>query len=160
MDKKKHIISVHTHYYGSLIKGKYQFTFGENETYTALSGFLIPHSGRIKKIVSRVEGIILVTGSLFSFFLTKKKEKTQKRLADYIFELGRDIIDNNEERELPGGITVAGNPWSRKFYFDNDLENYPLSEGDLINIRTEKDYTLEDPKPSFLFTFLIELDPL
>ena len=43
------IISVHTHYYGSLIKDKYQFTFGENETYPALSGFLIPHSGRIKK---------------------------------------------------------------------------------------------------------------
>ena len=65
---KSHIIVVHTHYYGDLIKGKYQFTFGENETYPALAGFLVPHSGRIKKIVSRVEGLIFVTGSLFSFF--------------------------------------------------------------------------------------------
>ena len=24
--------------------------------------------------------------------------------------------------------------------FDNDFENYPVSSGDLINIRTEKDY--------------------
>ena len=51
-------------------------------------------------------------------------------------------------------------PLRLKHYFDNDLENYPLSEGDLINIRTEQDYTQEDPKPSFFFlTFLIELDP-
>ena len=155
-DTKTNIISVSTHYYGSLIKDKYQFTFGGNNTYPALTGFLIPHSGRIKKIVSRVEGIILVTGSLFSLFLTKKEERTQTRLADYVFELGRDIINNKERRVLPGGLNV-GNPWRKKCYFDNDLENYPLSEGDLI---TEKDYTQEDPKPSFLFTFLIELDPL
>ena len=158
-DKKTNTISVSTHYYGSLIKDKYQFTFGENDTYPALAGFLIPHSGRIKKIVSRVEGIILVTGSLFSLFLTKKEERTQTRLADYVLELGRDIINNEERRVLPGGL-IVGNPWRKKFYFDNDLENYPLSEGDLINIRTEKDYTEEDPKPSFLFTFLIQLDPL
>ena len=81
IDKSPHIISVHTHYYGSLIKDKYQFTFGENETYPALSGFLIPHSGRIKKIVSRVEGIILITGSLFSFFLTKKKRKNTNKIS-------------------------------------------------------------------------------
>ena len=68
LNKNPHIIAVNTHYYGSLIKDKYQFTFGENDTYPALAGFLIPHSGRIKKIVSRVEGIILVTGSLFFFF--------------------------------------------------------------------------------------------
>ena len=96
---------------------------------------------------------------MFSFFLIKKEERTQTRLADYVFELGRDMINNEERRVLPGGLNV-GNPWRKKIYFDNDLENYPLSEGDLINIRTEKDYIQEDPKPSFLFTFLIELDPL
>ena len=30
-NNRPHIIAVHTHYYGPLIKGKYQFTFGENE---------------------------------------------------------------------------------------------------------------------------------
>ena len=90
IDERSHIV-VHTHYYGDLIKGKHQFTFGENETYPALSGFLIPHSGRIKKIASRVEGIILIPGSLFSFLLTRKEEKTQTRLANYICELGSDV---------------------------------------------------------------------
>ena len=28
VDKRPHIIAVHTHYRGNLIKGKYQFTFG------------------------------------------------------------------------------------------------------------------------------------
>ena len=50
-NKSPHIISVHTHYYGS----KYQFTFGENDTFPIFSGFLIPDSGRIRKIASRVE---------------------------------------------------------------------------------------------------------
>ena len=48
-DTKTNIIAIHTHYHGPLIKYKYQFTFGENATFPAFSGFLIPHSGRIKK---------------------------------------------------------------------------------------------------------------
>ena len=48
--ERPHIIAVHTHYYGDLIKGKHQFTFGEKEIHPALMGFLMPHSGRIKKI--------------------------------------------------------------------------------------------------------------
>ena len=111
-------------------------------------GFLQPHSGRIKKIKSRVEGIILVTGSLFSFLLTKKEEKTQTRLTNYICELGFGINDKDSGE------------WVRRWAFDNDLENYPISEGDLINIRTEKDYAPNGIKPSYNFTFLIELDPL
>ena len=74
-NKSLHIISVSTHYYGPLIKGKYQFTFGENKENPIFSGFVIPHSGRIKMIVSRVEGVIFLSGSIFSFFLTKKKKR-------------------------------------------------------------------------------------
>ena len=94
IDERSHIIAVHTHYYGNLIKGKHQFTFGGNESHPALTGFLMPHSGRIEKITSRVEGIILITGSLFSFLLTKKEDKTKTRLANCICELEHDI--NNE----------------------------------------------------------------
>ena len=160
IDERPHIIAVHTHYYGDLIKGKSQFTVGVNETHPAPAGFLIPHSGRIKKITSRVEGFTFITGSLFSFVLTKNEEKEQTRLAAYIFELGFDSVDEEEKlRELPGGVRVD-KPMRKKNYFDNDLENYPLSEGDLINIRTEKDYNLDDLKTSFNFTFLIELDLL
>ena len=58
-DTKTNIISVSTYYYGSLIKDKYQFTFGENNTYPALAGFLIPHSGRIKKMFQELKVLFL-----------------------------------------------------------------------------------------------------
>ena len=93
VDKRPHIISVNTHYYGPLIKEKYQFTFGENKENPVSSGFLIPHSGRIKKIASRVEvehtpiksddeNVIVMssglcsdlTGSMFSFHLNRQEE--------------------------------------------------------------------------------------
>ena len=42
--------------------------------------------------------------------------------------------------------------------FDRDPENIPISEGDVINIRTEKDYTRNyegvDIPISYLFTFM------
>ena len=134
--KKTHIISVNTHYYGPLIKGKYQFTFGENKEEPALSGFLIPDSGRTKKIATRFEIMIDnyfddLTGS---FLLTKTGKKKKKK--------------TNKVSRLHSSMSlIAITPYRFdqvrviKFYFDNDLENYPISEGDLINIRTEKDYS-------------------
>ena len=56
IDERPHIISVDTHYYGPLIKDKYQFTFGESkEEEPGFSGLLIPHSGRIKKNCHRIQ---------------------------------------------------------------------------------------------------------
>ena len=108
-DKKTHIISVSTHNYGPLIKGKYQFTFGENKENPIFSGFLIPHSGRIKKIAARFDGVNYynqLVGSLFSFFLTKKEENTQIRLADYIRKINRDIAEEGRIIPDPGGSGV------------------------------------------------------
>ena len=48
VDKRTHIIAVSTDYCGDLIKGEYQFAFGGNTC--EKSGFLMPQSGRIKKI--------------------------------------------------------------------------------------------------------------
>ena len=47
-DKKTHIITVPTNFCGDLIKGEYQFAFG-GEKACKEAGFLMPHSGRIKK---------------------------------------------------------------------------------------------------------------
>ena len=47
----------------------------------------------------------------------------------------------------------------RNCVFDYDLKNHPLSEGEVINIRTEIDRNVKSVF-SFMFTFLIELDPL
>ena len=52
-DKKTHIIAVHASYHGVLIKGKYQFTFGGNKAHNSTTGFLVPYSGRIRKIKMR-----------------------------------------------------------------------------------------------------------
>ena len=94
-NKRPHIIAVHTHYYGPLIKGKYQFTFGENDNHPELSGFLIPHSGCIKKIAkilipySKLTGKMIVDGDFgeihtlagsffffFFFFFYNKKQRS------------------------------------------------------------------------------------
>ena len=38
-NKRTHIIAVNTHYYGNLIKDKYQFSFGSKDISPYLSGF-------------------------------------------------------------------------------------------------------------------------
>ena len=53
----------------------------------------------------------------------------------------------------------------KKCGFDHDPENIQISEGDVLNIRTEKDYNENifsgiNISITYLFIFLIELDPL
>ena len=62
IDKRPHIIVVHSNYCGLLRKGEYQFVFWGNimQPTGGVCGFLMPHSGRIKKIkvkISHDEGI-------------------------------------------------------------------------------------------------------
>ena len=49
IDKRSHIIAVNASYCGPLRKNEFQFSFGGNEANNSTTGFLIPHSGRIKK---------------------------------------------------------------------------------------------------------------
>ena len=54
---KSHIIAVHANYHGHLLKVAFQFAFGGNTIQpqpNSSSGFLIPHSGRIKKIRGKI----------------------------------------------------------------------------------------------------------
>ena len=55
-NNRPHIIAVYTHYSGSLIKDKYQFNFAGNKS-GVYKGFLMPQTGRIKKI--QVKNIFL-----------------------------------------------------------------------------------------------------
>ena len=48
-EKREHLIMVNANYTGPLIYGKFQFSFGGNESKNSVTGFLIPQSGRIKK---------------------------------------------------------------------------------------------------------------
>ena len=53
-DRRKHIIAVNTYYCGNLYKWEYQFTFGGSACTALELGFLMPQSGHIIKIKSRV----------------------------------------------------------------------------------------------------------
>ena len=110
------------------------------------------------------------------YFLLKNEDQTQTRLANYICKIDRDIGEEGNIYPDPGGIGVSEivRAYTVKYFFDSDFENYSVSEGDLINIKTGKDYSREvivnpvqpnvgseaDVGVSAFFTFLIELDPL
>ena len=56
MKKRTHLIAAHASYQGDLIKGEYQSTFGGSsvktyKTHWKFNGFLMPHSGYIKRFV-------------------------------------------------------------------------------------------------------------
>ena len=199
INKRKHLITVSTYFCGKLIKGEYQFPFGGNACEEA--GFLMPHSGRIKKVKLEIFGKFIRynlnanVDILEKEFLEeienieelKEPPKTFEELK--IFEsklfkvlfLGGDLFsimsfkNNSNEINKPTSSILSTyscvvrkpfnfdfNPdkdFVRSCVFDNDLKNHPLSEGEVINIRTEIDRNVKSVF-SFMFTFLIELDPL
>ena len=187
----KQLITVSTYYCGDLIKGEYQFPFGGNTC--KFSGFLMPQSGRIKRIQVRFIGKFktLVEG--------ETEEITKKLIEEALDEVENEDLDKTDpddfktmlrtlylngnlfsiilfERLGYVGIPVGSilstykcydiigidndiNTFIRNCRFDNDLTNYPLSRGEVINIRTEIERNVKSDW-SYLFTFLIELDPL
>ena len=191
INKRKHLITVSTYYCGDLIKGEYQFPFGGNAC--KFSGFLMPQSGRIKRIQVRFIG-------KFKTITEGVSEEIRKKLIEEaLLEVENEELDKNDpddfktmlrtlylngnlfsiilfERLDHAGIPVGSilstykcydilgvdddiNTFMRNCRFDNDLTNYPLSRGEVINIRTEIERNVKSDW-SYLFTFLIELDPL
>ena len=197
IEKRKHLITVSTYFCGKLIKGEYQFPFGGNVCEEA--GFLMPHSGRIKKVKIEIFGKfkkyllnanVDILGKEFLDEIKdieelKKSPETfeeleifEKKLFKVLF-LGGDLFsiisfkNNSDEVNKPTSSIlstyscVVRKPidlkpdidFIRSCSFNNDLKNHPLSEGEVINIRTEIDRNVKSVF-SFMFTFLIEIDPL
>ena len=202
IEKRKHLITVSTYFCGTLIKGEYQFPFGGNACKEA--GFLMPHSGRIKKVKVEIFGKIKKFAGygelnhlmgIFEAEIAEEVEnieefkKTPDTVEEYniwvdklykVLYLGGDLFsiilfkNNDDEINVPTSSilstykSVVNDPpeyddsdkdYIRKSYFTYDLKNYSLSEGEVINIRTEIDRNVKSVF-SFMFTFLIELDPL
>ena len=197
INKRKHLIAVSTYYCGNLIKGEYQFPFGGNACEEA--GFLMPQSGRIKKVKLEIFGKLQTLRdfgdgdiSEKEFFdeiknieELKKQPETFEELKIFksklfkVLFLGGDLFsiisfknNSNEINKPTSSILstyrcVVREPidfdpdieFIRNCVFDYDLKNHPLSEGEVINIRTEIDRNVKTVF-SFMFTFLIELDPL
>ena len=149
---------IHTHYCGNLRKGEYQFLFGGNIDSKLDTEFLVPQSGRIKKILTKIsyEGKdssrhIFEGSSIFTIITIRDTGEVSNLLTYECF-----LTDPT----LSGDVD-----YDKKCGFDRDPENISISEGDAINIRTEKDYNEDDYRgidiPIFyLFAFLLELVPL
>ena len=99
----KHLIAIHASYTGPLISGKYQFTFGGNETKkNAYTGFLMPHSGRIKKIKMKTP----INKETFGDVVIKRDRADVKFISKSFFAFTKhanlekfdiDIDDDNSE---------------------------------------------------------------
>ena len=164
IDERPHIIAVHTHYSDNLRKGEYQLTFGENTGLGLDKGFLVPQSGRIKKVQTKVlydgkevSRSIFEGGSIFTIIAIRNTGEVSNLLT---YEYTSRLVNFEDPSSL------YNNLYTTKYRLDRNPENIPISEDDVINIRTEidyihiRDYEKKDITHSYLFTFLLELDPL
>ena len=94
--------------------------------------------------------ILYLNGNLFSIILFES--------LNYIGIPVGNILSTYKCHDILG-IDDDINTFMKNCSFDVDLTNYPLSKGEVINIRTEIERNVKSDW-SFLFTFLIELDPL
>ena len=94
--------------------------------------------------------ILYLNGNLFSIILFEK--------LNYVGIPVGNILSTYKCHDILG-IDDDINTFKRNCRFDVDLTNYPLSKGEVINIKTEIERNVKSDW-SFLFTFLIELDPL
>ena len=188
INKRKQLIAVHSRYTGPLKKGEYQFTFGGNEPKNAYTGFLIPHSGRFKKIKMKTS----ITKKNFEDVVFRKDRADVDFIGSGFFAFTKNYYDKQVKENhglILGSILcydayklyIKGNPDAGRFFlkenfvgldfcFEDDLPIGPgynfLKEGDIINVQTLIDldltkYGLDDPDiTTYHVTFLIELDPL
>ena len=145
--ERTHLIMVNANYTGPLLHSKFQFSFGGNEGKNSATGFLIPQSGRIKKIKMRTP----FNKESFNKRVIEKK-KINSDYSNGFFEFTKKKVDG--DFESIGRITCSeaynlyevdedGNKWFRlyDFCFDDFLPVYDdeyaeVEEGDIINVRT------------------------
>ena len=144
---------------GNLINKKYHFTFGGNVIYTLGLGFLVPHSGRIKKVEQKMIGVTksptgrdLLIYSIFTIIIIRGEE---------VINLARYGCHSSEYRNIFFYLGLCET--------EPDIKNIPILEGDIIEFKSETnkggivvdDEILDSLKYiNFFFTFLLELDPL
>ena len=163
-DNRPHIIAVQASYsWIDLIKGEYQFTFSGNTTPNLDKGFLIPQSGRIKKIKVR---IIDRKRGKYKIFKLESDDKKPIFLKIIAFENPSEeeinLLAYSCDTLFVVGFSDDSSHSAADFcQFDPDPrnENITISEGDILNILSEINFRNRNPL-TYLFTFLIELDPL
>ena len=156
----------HASYHGYLRKGEFQFTFGGNSG----SGFLIPHSGRIRlikvKILHDVHSLNLSPWGntqddmrpdpILTFTLNKENNNLNDLLGSNCFKYKGNLNPNSGYfgelavisflEKYGDKFTLLGEDiacsYSRipnEFFPIENIFDLPVSEGDILNIRTEKE---------------------
>ena len=177
VNQRTHLITAHASYHGDLIKGDYQFTFGGSsmssyKKHDVFNGFLMPHSGYIKRFVLEDFGL-KINSQLDVYFNTRPIP---------LFTLV--VLKKNKSGEIVDlgtiSITIKGRGDLNHDYVFNsnvgDLKLYHLSTKDVLNIRSEfggiepnifniwkRGYKIgyyDDEFYTYLATILIELDSL
>ena len=149
LEKKPHLITVYANYTGPLFYNKFQFSFGGNEAKNSVTGFLIPQSGRIKKIKMRTpinkesfNKRVIEKNKLNSDFRNGFFEFTIKKVVDGLYQtIGK--IHCKEAYNLYEYDEEGNKKWFPfyDFCFDDPLplgekEDAEVEEGDILNIRT------------------------
>ena len=175
INKRKHLIAVHAKYCGPLKIGEYQFKFnganienceeiiGKYEDFKgSITGFVIPHSGHIKKIICET---LLYTSleNIANFildFITEHKKDVQ--VSDIIFLRKAGYVDI--EDVLKKGIDELKKNLEKENVLDEDvtpLETYDNANSTFQIVKFEKsfnpnDYLTVGALPKIISSVLIE----
>ena len=175
LDKRPQLITVTSSFTDVLRPNVYQFSFGGNDD----QGFLIPHSGRIKKIVTRWH----LKEDFYTMLLTDPKLFSP--VFFFFFQIEKYYVEYDKGGEVSNTETYTcfpENPYSKnlsEFFVDEAISGFcvnydqfmenkyeEVKRGDVINVRTTFEETpipeekRIDTHNTYYITFLIELDPL
>ena len=155
MKQRTHLIVAHASYQGDLIKGEYQFTFGETsvqtyKTHWKFDGFLMPHRGYIKRFVLEDFGLTFYYDSAGEkYTIPTLIEKTYgfnvpvPFFTLVLFQTSGARVDLGTLNIIfeRGGLLLGKQEIITNYSFTttlpNGLETYKINVKDIINIRSE-----------------------
>ena len=157
INKRKDLIAVHARYCGPLEEGEYPFKFGGGNSFknceeiigefysinkehvkSLISGFVMPHKGKIKKIIC--EGLTYINlNKMINKLITLFNEEQIKKLKKYF---GKEDFKNDLFEKIKNTVDFT----------TNKINERPLQKGkNIFEItQTSKSFTSED-KALFFF---------
>ena len=159
INKRKQLITVHARYCGPLKEGEYQFKFnganfencekniGEYEDFKgSITGFVMPHSGHIKKIICENLAFLSLENMVRFFFNFMSDHKKELTLSDFpgLKEAGYVDIED----VLKKGIDELKKSMEKenilKKEFKTTLETHDNVKFEFQIVKFEKSFNLKD----------------
>ena len=176
INKRKQLIAVHARYCGPLKKGEYQFKFnganfenceeniGDYEDLRgSITGFVMPHSGHIKKIICEIlyfSGLEDIAKFFFNFISDNKKEIV---ISDFpnLEKLGYVDIEDILKKGIDELKKIMEKESVLEKEFKTTLETYDNADFGFQIVKFEKSFnpkdypTIETP-PKIISSVLLE----